>query len=146
MQQTTSGLKRIATIASGAPDTGDFSWSPSKSGITAGTTGLKIQVVSAANANISAISTESFTVPLVGSEFYVATPGAGGSNRNTGTTANSPLPNPVNMFRDYDIGAGDVVNIAAGTYPLIVPLDLSGTTIWASVSNRALRSKARPAA
>ena len=43
-------------------------------------------------------------------------------------SANSPLPNPVNLYRDYDIGAGDTVNIAAGTYPLNVPLDLSGST------------------
>jgi Ca2+-binding RTX toxin-like protein len=127
LQQTASGLKPIATIAAGAPDTGEFSWSPSNSDIAPGTTGLKIEIVSAANPNISSITTESFTVPVVGSEFYVATPANGGSNRNTGVSATSPLPNPVNLFRDYEIGAGDTVNIAAGTYPLIVPLDLSGS-------------------
>ena len=71
------------------------------------------------------MSTEPFTVPEAGSTYYVATTG---SNRNDGMSAAAALPNPVNLFREYNIEAGAVVNIAAGSYPLIVPLQLSGTT------------------
>ena len=124
-QDTATGPQLISTIAASTPDTGLYAWSPSLAGITAGTTGLRIRIASVANPAVYQVSQEAFTVPAVGSQFYVA---ANGSNRNTGTTASAPLPYPNNVFRDYAIGAGDVVNIAAGDYPLLAPLTLSGAT------------------
>ncbi len=127
-QETANGPALLATIVSSTADTGEYAWSPSESDIAPGTTGLLIRISSVADPAVFEMSQEPFTVPVVGTEFYVATPAEGGSNRNTGTSPDSPLPNPVNLFRDYDITGGDVVNIAAGDYPLIVPLQLSGTT------------------
>ena len=124
-QDGANGPQFLSTITASTPDTGSFSWAPSDSNIAAGTTGLRIRIVSAANPTIYDMSTEAFAVPAAGSTYYVA---ADGSNRNDGKEADAPLPNPVNVFRQYDIGAGSVINIAAGDYPLIVPLTLSGTT------------------
>ena len=45
-----------------------------------------------------------------------------------GPRPNSPLPNPVNLFREYAVGAGQTVHIGAGVFPLITPLTLSGST------------------
>ena len=124
-QDGPGGPQFLSTITASTPDTGSFVWTPSDSNIAAGTTGLRIRIVSAANPTIYDMSTEAFAVPAAGSTYYVA---ADGSNRNDGKEADAPLPNPVNVFRQYDIGAGSVINIAAGDYPLIVPLQLSGTT------------------
>ncbi|MEO6842783.1 MAG: right-handed parallel beta-helix repeat-containing protein [Bradyrhizobium sp.] len=124
-QDGANGPQFLATIASSTPDTGQIIWTPSQSGITAGTTGLRIRIVSVANPSVYDMSTETFAVPRSGSTYYVATTG---SNRNDGKDINAPLPNPDVLFRDYAVGAGSVVNIAAGSYPLIQPLQLSGTT------------------
>ena len=102
-----------------------MNWSPSESGIAPGTYGLIIRIASVANPTIYDMSTERFTVPEAGSTYYVA---ANGSNRNDGMSAAAPLPSPVNLFREYNIEAGSIVNIAAGDYPLIDALQLSGTT------------------
>ena len=124
-QQTASGPQYLLTIAASTPDTGEYAWSPSESGIAPGTHGLLIRIASVANPTIYDMSTEGFKVPETGSTFYVATTG---SNRNDGMSAVAPLPSPVNLFREYNIEAGSVVNIAAGDYPLIDALQLSGTT------------------
>ena len=124
-QQGANGPQLLSTIAASTPDTGEYAWSPSQSGIAPGTHGLLIKIASVANPSIYDMSTEGFTVPEAGSAYYVA---ATGSNRNDGMSAAAPLPSPVNLFRAYNIEAGAVVNIAAGSYPLIVPLQLSGTT------------------
>ena len=124
-QQSANGPQLLSTIAASTPDTGEYAWSPSQSGIAPGTHGLLIKIASVANPSIYDMSTEGFTVPEAGSAYYVA---ATGSNRNDGMSAASALPSPVNLFRAYNIEAGAVVNIAAGSYPLIVPLQLSGTT------------------
>jgi Ca2+-binding RTX toxin-like protein len=120
-----NGPQFLATIAASAPDTGRFAWTPSDSGLTAGTHGLRIKISSIAHPQIYERSTETFTVPEAGSTYYVD---ANGSNRNDGKVANAPKASPVNLFRTYDIGAGSVVNIAAGDYALIDTLQLSGTT------------------
>ena len=124
-QDGTNGPTLLSTIAASTPDTGNFVWTPSQSGITAGTTGLRIRIVSVANPTIYDVSTEPFAVPEAGSTYYVA---INGSNRNDGKEADAPLPNPDVVFREYAIGAGSVVNVGAGNYALIQPLQLSGTT------------------
>ena len=53
---------------------------------------------SAGAAVASGLSTETFSVPSVGSQFYVATPANGGSNRNTGVSA---APTALGTFPVY---------------------------------------------
>ncbi|MBC9882178.1 LEPR-XLL domain-containing protein, partial [Bradyrhizobium sp. INPA01-394B] len=125
-QDGPNGPQFLATIAASAPDTGRFAWTPSASGLTAGTHGLRIQISSVAHPTIYDRSTETFTVPEAGTTYYVDA--VSGANRNDGKVANAPKASPVNLFRTYDIGAGSVVNIAAGDYALIDTLQLSGTT------------------
>ncbi|MCW2284563.1 parallel beta-helix repeat protein [Rhodoblastus acidophilus] len=123
-----NGPAYLSTIAASTPDTGSYAWSPSLAGVQPGTSGLRIRIASVAHPGVFDLSQETFAVPKVGSQFYVATSADGGSNRNTGVSADSALPNPSNLFRAYAIGAGATVNIAAGDYPLIAPLTLSGAT------------------
>ncbi|MHC4179202.1 MAG: right-handed parallel beta-helix repeat-containing protein, partial [Planctomycetota bacterium] len=106
-----------------------------------GTYGLRIQISHSDNPVILNRSTETFTVPEDGNVYWVDdlsnvddeyTPGAIGvnigDNRNTGKLATAPKPNPVNLVRVYDLGAGDVVNIDTGVYPLIDEIRVSGST------------------
>ena len=81
-------------------------------------------------------STEPFTVPEIGSEFYVDdasdtddeyTPSAVGSNRHTGMLPTAPKPNPINLLRTYDLKAGDTLHVDTGTYPLLETITLSAT-------------------
>ena len=136
-QDGPSGPAFRSVIAASAPDTGQFSWTPSSSGLTYGDHGLRVRIVGIANPSIYDMSTETFTVPQAGNVYYVndaITTGdeyttAIGSNRNTGKSPDSPKPNPDNLFRTYaDLGAGSVVYVDTGSYPLIAPLQLSGTT------------------
>ena len=75
-------------------------------------------------------SQETFTVPPTGTNYYVndaSTVGdqyttAVGSNRNTGKTPGAPLPNPDNVLRQYQLGAGSVLYIDTGSYSMIDPV------------------------
>src|SRR5581483_2905207 len=62
-QDSGSGPQFLATITSSTPDTGEYIWTPSQSGITAGTTGLRIRIASVANSSVYDMSTETFAVP-----------------------------------------------------------------------------------
>jgi parallel beta-helix repeat protein len=102
-----------------------------------GTPGLRIQVSLVQNAAVLDRSQETFTVPEDGLTYYVDdasntgdeyTPGATGSNRNTGKTADAPKPNPWNLFNTYELQAGAVLSIDTGEYPMIHSLMLSGST------------------
>ena len=66
-----------------------------------------------------------FTVPEAGHDYYVSTTG---SNRNTGKLPAAPKASPLNVLRTYAIGSGDTINVDAGTYPLITPIVVSGST------------------
>ena len=125
-QDGTNGPQFLATIAASAPDTGRYAWTPSDSALVAGTHGLRIQISSVAHPQIYDRSAETFTVPEAGTNYYVDA--SSGSNRNDGKVAAAPKASPVNLFRTYDVGAGAIVNIAAGDYALIDALQLSGTT------------------
>ncbi len=123
-------------IAAAAPDTGEFIWIPSSSGLDFGTHGLRIKVSVVGQPNVFDLSTETFTVPESGNDYWVDdqnnagdefTPDAIGSNRNTGKLATAPKPNPVNLLRIYDLTAGDTLHIDTGNYPLIDPVILSGS-------------------
>ncbi|MGK7961944.1 right-handed parallel beta-helix repeat-containing protein, partial [Crocosphaera sp.] len=126
----------LTTLAAGTPDDGQYIWIPSNSDIDFGTYGLRIQVSLVDNPAIFDRSTEPFSTPEDGNQYFVddnsntddeSTPNAIGNNRHTGKIATAPKPNPVNLFRIYDVSADDVVNIDTGDYPLIVPLTLSGS-------------------
>ena len=136
LQDGPQGPALLATITNSTLDDGEFIWIPANSGINFDTTGLRLQV-SLVNHPLSiGRAAESFAVPDAGMNYYVDdrsnagdeyTPGAVGSNRNTGKTPLSPKPHPVNLLRAYDLPAGAVVSIDTGSYPLFDALRISGT-------------------
>ncbi|MCC6640239.1 MAG: right-handed parallel beta-helix repeat-containing protein, partial [Deltaproteobacteria bacterium] len=136
-QDTADGPALLTTIAAATPDDGELIWIPSTSGIAFGTHGLRIQVSLVSNPLVLDRGTEAFTVPEDGSQYYVDdasnaddtyTPGATGSNRNTGKRADAPKPSPVNLARVYDLGPGAVLRVDTGSYDLFETLRLSGSS------------------
>ena len=134
-QDSPSGPVLRSLITASTPDTGRYAWTPSSSGLDYGTYGLHIRIVSVADPSVYDMSTEPFTVPENGNTYYVNDGSktgdqyttAVGSNRNDGKLPSAPKPNPVNLFREYDITAGATVYVDTGNYPLIYTLQLSGS-------------------
>ena len=137
-QDGPSGPALRAVISASTADTGRFDWVPSDSGLTYGTQGLRIRIERVADPAVFDMSAEPFAIPENGSNYYVNDgslvgddPALGitavGSNRNTGKTPDAPKPNPVNVFRTYDVGAGATVYVDTGDYPLIDTLQVSGS-------------------
>ena len=138
-QDTPNGPTFRAVIAASAADTGAFKWTPSDSGVADGTHGLRIRIASVSDPAVFDVSAETFTTPEAGTAYYVNDSSSVGdvplngsaiglgSNRNDGKTPDAPKPNPVNLFRTYDIGPGSTVYIETGDYPLIDTLRLSGS-------------------
>ncbi len=133
-QDGPGGPEFLLNITTSTADDGDFTWIPSTSGIGFGTYGLRIQVSYTLDPSVYDRSTESFTVPESGNVYWVDdasntddeyTPGAVGSNRNTGKLATAPKPNPVNVLRVYEVSGGATMNIDRGVYPLIDTITLS---------------------
>ncbi len=124
-----------ATIVAQTQDDGEFIWMPSQSGVAAGEKGLRIKVLHVGAPQVFDLTTETFSVPELGNTYYVDdgsndgdvfTPGAIGSNRNTGKLATAPKPNPVNVLRTYDLVAGSTLYVDTGNYPMIYGLTVSG--------------------
>jgi parallel beta-helix repeat protein len=137
LQDGTHGPQFVTTIVGSTPDDGEFIWIPGNSGVNFDTPGLRIQVSYVADPSILDRSNEAFAVPDNSLTYFVDdasngddeyTPGAIGSNRNTGKRADAPKPHPVNLLRAYDLPAGAVVSIDTGAYPLFDAIRLSGTT------------------
>ena len=134
-QDTANGPVFLKTIVAATPDTGSYVWIPSNSGIPYNTGGLRLQVSLVNSPSVLDRSQETFTVPPNGQNYYVndqSTVGdqyttAVGNNRNTGKTPDSPLPNPVNVLRTYQLGAGSTLYIDTGNYPMIDPIAASGS-------------------
>ncbi|AWN41758.1 Ig-like domain-containing protein [Methylobacterium durans] len=125
-QDTPQGPALLKTITTQAPDTGRFIWTPAESGIGYGTKGLRIQLSLVSNPAVVDRSVETFAIPENSSTVYVDA-GPAGSNRHTGKSADAPLPNPVTALREYDLGAGGTLSLAAGQYALNAPLRISGS-------------------
>jgi hypothetical protein len=124
----------LLTLAASTPDDGEFTWIPQSNGINFGTYGLRVQITVLDNPTVFDRSTEPFTVPEAGTNYWVDdasnandeyTPGGVGSNRNTGKLATAPKPNPVNVLRIYDLSAGNTLFVDTGVYPLIHNVRLS---------------------
>ncbi len=137
LQDGAHGPQLVTTITASTPDDGEFIWIPGNAGVNFDTSGLRIQVSYVGDPSIMDRSQESFTVPDNTTTFFVDdasnandeyTPGAIGSNRNTGKRADAPKPHPVNLLRAYDLPPGAVVSIDTGVYPLFDAIRLSGTT------------------
>ncbi|MEL6265107.1 MAG: LamG-like jellyroll fold domain-containing protein, partial [Pseudomonadota bacterium] len=137
MRQTADGPELVTTIAGSTPDDGEFIWIPSSSGVAFDTPGLSIRVSYANLPEAFDFTTETFTVPEDGDNYYVDdrsnagdqyTPGAIGDNRNTGKSPDAPKPFPTNLLRVYELSAGDTLFIDTGDYPLIDALTISGAT------------------
>ncbi|MCB2043399.1 MAG: right-handed parallel beta-helix repeat-containing protein, partial [Rhodoferax sp.] len=118
LQDTPDGPQLLVNLALATPDDGDFIWIPANSGIDFNTKNLRIQVSLSQNPAVLDRAQETFSVPEDGQDYYVDdqsnagdsyTPTALGSNRNTGKTPEVPKPNPVNVFRAYDLQAGDTL-------------------------------------
>ena len=137
LQDGVEGPQFVTTIAASTPDDGEFIWIPGNSGVNFDTPGLRIQVSYVGDPSIMDRGQESFTVPDNSTTYFVDdasdvndeyTPGAIGSNRNTGKRADAPKPHPVNLLRAYDVPPGAVVSIDTGAYPMFDAIRLSGTT------------------
>lgn len=123
-QDGPGGPQLIRTISASTPDTGSFSWIPETFGLSAGMTGLRVQVALVSDAAVSDISSEEFAIPILGHVFYVndnSTLGdeyttAVGSNRNTGRSPSSPKPSILSILHDYSLGALDTIYVDSGTY------------------------------
>lgn len=91
-QDGPNGPQFLTTITSSTPDTGEYTWTASTSGINFGTYNLRIQISLVGDPAVFDRSTETFTVPENTTTFYVndsSTVGdqyttAPGSNRNDG--------------------------------------------------------------
>ncbi|MCB2027589.1 MAG: right-handed parallel beta-helix repeat-containing protein, partial [Rhodoferax sp.] len=136
LQDTPDGPQLLVNLALATPDDGDFIWIPANSGIDFNTKNLRIQVSLSQNPAVLDRAQETFSVPEDGQDYYVDdqsnagdsyTPTALGSNRNTGKTPEVPKPNPVNVFRAYDLQAGDTLYVDTGDYPMIDPIGVSGS-------------------
>jgi len=136
-QETPDGPAFLTTIVAATADDGEFLWTPSASGIAFGTYDLRIQVSWVDNPLVLDRSQETFTVPEDGKDYFVDdgsnandeyTPAATGDNRNTGKLATAPKPYATNLIRVYDLTAGDRVMIDTGSYSMIDPVAVSGST------------------
>ncbi|HTW68745.1 MAG TPA: right-handed parallel beta-helix repeat-containing protein, partial [Acetobacteraceae bacterium] len=119
----------LQTLATAVPNTGSFTWNPTPASIPYGTYGLIVQVTLVSDPAVFNRSTEAFTVPENGTNYYVNVTSAAtdpGSNRNDGMSASEPLPNIDNVLRQYSLTSGSVIYVAGGTYPMIDPFDVSG--------------------
>ena len=128
-------LLHIATT----PDDGQHTWIPfDDSGIDFGTHGLRIGVSLVGDPRVADWSIEPFSVPEDGTDYYVNVAAdadlidneyttAPGSNRQTGKRPDAPKPNPVNVLRMYEVTGGANLSIDPGLYPLIDPIELSGS-------------------
>ncbi|MCP3988946.1 MAG: hypothetical protein GY724_07720, partial [Actinomycetia bacterium] len=137
LQDTAEGPVLLTNLVASTPDDGEFLWFPDSSAIDFGTHGLRIQVSQSTNPAVFDRSTEAFSVPEDGTDYYaddnansgdVYTPTTTGSNRFTGKTPDAPKPYAGNILRTYSLGAGDTIHVDTGLYGLFDPLRISGTT------------------
>ncbi len=136
-QDGANGPALRQTIAAATADDGEHIWIPSASGLDFGTYGLRIQV-SLVNAPIAIDrSQETFAVPEAGTTYWVDdasnandeyTPGGTGDNRHTGKRADAPKPYATNLLRVYELNAAAILNIDTGSYSMIDPVAISGST------------------
>ena len=132
-QDGPNGPQFLTTIISSTPDTGEYTWTASKSGINFGTYGLRIQISLVGDPAVFDRSTETFTVPENTTTFYVndsSTVGdqyttAPGSNRNDGRLPSAPKPYINNVLRIYSLGPGDTLYADTGNYAEIAPVIIS---------------------
>ncbi|HEV8292420.1 MAG TPA: right-handed parallel beta-helix repeat-containing protein, partial [Tepidisphaeraceae bacterium] len=137
-RDTADGPEFVLTIAAATADTGSFTWIPGNSGVNFGTNGLRIQISYVTNQAVLDRSTEPFSVPTSGDNFYVDdasnvddqyTPAGIGSNRNTGKLPTAPKPYPNNILRVYTLGPAQTLFVDDGSYSLLSPIGLSGAGV-----------------
>lgn len=99
----------VQSITASTTDTGDFKWS-----VPAGLpTGTGYQVSVSTLDNVTQGLSASFRVVPGGTQYYVSTTG---DNKNSGRSPAEPMRTVRALVNAYDLDAGDVVNVAAGTY------------------------------
>ncbi len=116
----------LLNIVSSTPDSGQFDWIPSTSGVDYGMTGLRIQISLVDSPIAFDRSVEASAVPENTNAFYVndrdsalnTFTTAVGSNRNTGKLPQSPKPLPTAITRVYTVGPGQTIYVDPGTYDL----------------------------
>ena len=127
--------KLLQTITSGAGSTGSFVWNSTPATILYGMYGLIVQVSLVNDPAASSRSTEPFTVPENGINYYVNDTStandqyttAAGSNRADGKLPGAPLPDIDNVPRNYTLTSGSVIYVDPGTYDMIAPFAISGS-------------------
>ncbi|MFT3789352.1 MAG: hypothetical protein QM770_24760 [Tepidisphaeraceae bacterium] len=137
LQDGPNGAAYLMTLSAAAPDTGSFEFRPLDFGLSAGTTGYRVRLSLVGDDIAFDRSTEPSTIPQTGEQYYVDdasnindefTPGAVGSNRNTGKSPGAPKPLVTSVLRIYDTGPASTINVDTGSYLHFATALLSGTT------------------
>ena len=137
-QDSPAGPALLLNITPSTSDNGEFIWTPQNSALKFGTAGLRIQVSHVSNNLTLDRSTENFTIPEDGQNYFIAdaantndeyTPNATGNNRATGKLPTAPKPLLTALLRVYDFGANDKVMIDTGQYDHFKSVVISGNTI-----------------
>ena len=112
------------TVASGlsfdAYGAGSFSFTPTQT-----TTQGLLQIVAAnGSQTVTDTSLGAFMSVPAGNQFYVSTTG---SDLNSGLSPNAPMASVAGLLNVYKMQAGDVINVAAGTYNLPTAINLGAS-------------------
>ena len=121
---SSNGGTTFTSLATGVANTGSYSWTINAATFASGADYV-VEVASASNPAISAVSASPFTVAAPVHVYYVnasATGGqyttAGGSDSNNGKSAATPMATLGALLAKYTLDPGDIVYVDAGTYNL----------------------------
>src|SRR5205823_828945 len=73
------------------------------------------RVVATGATNVAGVSAAPFLITNNGHDYYISTTG---NNANSGKAPDQPMADLAALLDAYDLGTGDVVHVAAGTYTL----------------------------
>ncbi len=104
---------------------------------------IRATTTTTSNGDISARTLGTFLVANSGTMYYVSTTG---DNRNSGKAPDQPVQSLSGLIDAYDLDAGDVINVAAGSYRLyrntLITSEDSGVTIRGSAGSPTILDRA----
>ncbi|MEX2171197.1 MAG: right-handed parallel beta-helix repeat-containing protein [Pirellulales bacterium] len=119
-----SATNELTTIVEGTPNDGEFAWTV-PAGVAAGS--YLIRVTASAGIEPSDDSDATFLIASAGQHYYVndaslagdAFTTVVGNNANSGKTSAAPMASIGALLAAYNLDAGDVIHVDAGTYNLV---------------------------